>query len=104
MSFWKDHFLAAEREHIENRIWKFEYQVNDSWYEGKINSKKIVGNTITFLVSLPSVPRTAHTITGTRIWDITGKICAERAVAVKRVAGQGVVAKFDFPFYEKGDE
>ena len=36
--------------------------------------------------------------------DITGRICGGLEVAVKRTANQGVLAKFEFPIYEKGDE
>lgn len=57
-----------------------------------------------FIVSLLTTPKTAHTITGIRLWDITGRICGGLEVAVKRTANQGVLAKFEFPIYEKGDE
>jgi len=53
---------------------------------------------------LLTTPKTAHTITGIRLWDITGRICGGLEVAVKRTANQGVLAKFEFPIYEKGDE
>ena len=79
-------------------------QVNGKWYDAKINSKKITGNKIVFIVSLLTTPKTAHTITGIRLWDITGRICGGLEVAVKRTANQGVLAKFEFPIYEKGDE
>ncbi len=103
MAFWKNDFLAWKRKQWEDSIHRFQYQVNGAWYDAKINEKKIVGNTITFLVSLPKNPATAHTITGVRLWDITGKVCGEITVAVKRTASQGVLAKFEFPLYEKGD-
>ena len=79
-------------------------KVNGKWYDAKINSKKITGNKIVFIVSLLTTPKTAHTITGIRLWDITGRICGGLEVAVKRTANQGVLAKFEFPIYEKGDE
>lgn len=104
MSFWKTEFLAKRRKQWMDAIYKFQYQVNGSWYDARVNSKTISGNTVTFIVSLPTVPHTAHTITGVRLWDVTGVICAEQAVTVKRTASQGVLAKFEFPIYEKGDE
>lgn len=104
MSFWKPNFLANRRKQWMDAIHKFQYQVNGSWYDAHINSKRISGNTVTFIVSLPTVPQTAHTVTGVRLWDVTGAVCAEQAVSVARTASQGVLAKFEFPIYEKGDE
>lgn len=101
MAFWKETFLADRRNQWLRAIHKFQYQVNGTWYDAKINSKTVSGSTIIFMVSLPIVPKTAHTITGLRLWDITGIICAEQAVSVKRTASQGVLAKFEFPIYEK---
>ncbi len=104
MAFWKKDFLDKRRRQWMEAIHKFQYQVDGAWYDAKVNSKKITGNTIVFIVSLPTVPKTAHTIIGIRLYDVTGVICAEQAVTVKRTASQGVLAKFEFPIYEKGDE
>lgn len=89
MAFWKTDFLAKRRQQWMDAIHKFQYQVNGTWYDAKINSKKITGNMIVFIVSLPTTPKTAHTITGLRLWDITGVVCAEQVVTVKRTASQG---------------
>ena len=104
MAFWKKDFLDKRRRQWMEALHKFQYQVDGAWYDAKVNSKKITGNTIVFIVSLPTVPKTAHTIIGIRLYDVTGVICAEQAVTVKRTASQGVLAKFEFPIYEKGDE
>ena len=104
MAFWKKDFLDKRRRQWMEAIHKFQYQVDGAWYDAKVNSKKITGNTIVFIVSLPTVPKTAHTIIGIRLYEVTGVICAEQAVTVKRTASQGVLAKFEFPIYEKGDE
>lgn len=104
MAFWKTDFLNKRRKQWMEAIHKFQYQVNGTRYDAKINSKTITGNMVVFVVSLPTVPKTAHTITGLRLWDVTGVVCAEQAVTVKRTAAQGVLAKFEFPIYEKGDE
>ena len=104
MGFWGKDFLNRRRQEWMESIHKFQYQVNGKWYDAKINSKKITGNKIVFIVSLLTTPKTAHTITGIRLWDITGRICGGLEVAVKRTANQGVLAKFEFPIYEKGDE
>lgn len=104
MGFWKVDFLNDRRKQWLNSIHRFEYSVSGTWYSAKVNSKEIVGNKIVFIVSLPTIPKTAHTITGIRLFDVTGKVCAEQAVSVKRTATQGVLAKFEFPIYEKGDE
>ena len=93
MGFWEKDFLDRRRQEWMSSIHKFQYQVNGNWYDAKIN-----------IVSLLTTPKTAHTITGIRLWDITGRICGGLEVAVKRTANQGVLAKFEFPIYEKGDE
>ncbi len=103
MAFWKQDFLNKRRKQWMDAIHKFQYQVNGNWYDAIINSKKISGNMVVFVVSLPTTPKSSHTITGLRLWDVTGVICAEQAVTVKRTASQGVLAKFEFPIYEKGD-
>ena len=104
MAFWKKDFLDKRRRQWMAAIHKFQYQVNDTWYDAKVNSKKITGNTIVFIVSLPTIPKTAHTITGIRLYDVTGVICAEQALTVNRTARQAAWAQFEFPIYEKGDE
>lgn len=104
MAFWKSDFLDRRRQQWMAAIHKFQYQVNGTWYDAKVNSKKITRNKIVFIVSLPTTPKTAHTVTGIRLYDVTGVVCAEQTVAVKRTASQGVLAKFEFPIYEKGDE
>ena len=104
MGFWEKDFLDRRRQEWMSSIYKFQYQVNGNWYDAKIHSKKITGNKIVSIVRLLTTPKTAHTITGIRLWDITGRICGGLEVAVKRTANQGVLAKFEFPIYEKGDE
>ena len=104
MGFWTTDFLAKRRKQWMEAIHRFQYQVDGTWYDAKINSKQVSGNMVVFVVSLPTIPKTAHTITGLRLWDVTGVVCAEQAVTVKRTASQGVLAKFEFPIYEKGDE
>ncbi len=101
MAFWKESFLADRRQQWLRSIYKFQYQVGGAWYDARINSKTVSGNAVVFMVSLPIVPKTTHTITGLRLWDITGKVCAEQAVSVKRTSSQGVLARFEFPIYEK---
>ena len=88
MGFWEKDFLNRRRQEWMESIHKFQYQVNGKWYDAKINSKKITGNKIVFIVSLLTTPKTAHTITGIRLWDITGRICGGLEVAVKRTANQ----------------
>lgn len=64
MGFWEKDFLNRRRQEWMESIHKFQYQVNGNWYDAKINSKKITGNKIVFIVSLLTTPKTAHTITG----------------------------------------
>ena len=60
MGFWEKDFLNRRRQEWMESIHKFQYQVNGNWYDAKINSKKITGNKIVFIVSLLTTPKTAH--------------------------------------------
>ena len=51
MGFWEKDFLNRRRQEWMESIHKFQYQVNGNWYDAKINSKKITGNKIVFIVS-----------------------------------------------------
>ena len=84
MAFWTQEFMAKRRENWLNSLVKFEYQADGSWHEATINSKKI--------------------ITAIRVIDVSGKQCGYSTTSVKRAVNQGVLAKFEFPIYEKEGE
>lgn len=104
MSFWTQEFMNRRRTQWLNSLVKFEYQVSGAWYEATINTKRINGTKLEIIVSFPRTASGAQTITAVRIIDVTGVQCGYQAVSVKRAANQGVLAKFEFPIYEKEGE
>jgi hypothetical protein len=104
MSFWTQEFMDNRRNQWLNALARFEYQVGGAWYEAKINAKRITGTKLEIVASLPRTSEGSQTITAVRIIDVTGKQCGYQATNVKRAANQGVLAKFEFPIYEKEGE
>ena len=80
---------------------RFEYRVGGAWYTAKINTKRVVGNTVEIIVSLPRVSTGSQTITAVRIIDVKGNQCGYQETKVVRATNQGVLVKFEFPIYEK---
>ncbi len=83
---------------------RFEYRVNGTWYKATINTKRINGNAVEIIVSLPRVATGSQTITAVRIIDVKGTQCGYQETQVVRATNQGVLVKFEFPIYEKEDE
>ena len=100
MSFWSTEFMNDRR-----NDWLKALSLHDalpiSWYKAKINTKRIVGNTVEVIVSLPRVSTGSQTITAVRIIDVKGKQCGYQETKVVRATNQGVLVKFEFPIYEK---
>lgn len=101
--FWKNKFMDERRSQWLRALDKFQYQVKGQWYDAVVNKKGITGNTLEVIVSFPHEPPGSQTITGVRIMDVTGNIAGEEKIEVARTATQGVLTKFEFPIYEKGD-
>ena len=104
MSFWSIDFMNDRRKQWLNALVKFQYLVGSTWYDATINTKRITGNKIEIIVSFPRISSGTQTISGVRIIDVTGRQAGYQAVAIVRNANQGVLAKFEFPIYEKEDE
>ena len=101
MSFWSTEFMNDRRNDWLKALVLFEYRVGDAWYKAKINTKRIVGNTVEVIVSLPRVSTGSQTITAVRIIDVKGKQCGYQETKVVRATNQGVLVQFEFPIYEK---
>ncbi len=101
MSFWTQDFMNDRRQQFLNALVKFEFRVDNVWHDAKINTKRINGMTVEIIVSFPRTSSGKQTITAVRIIDVTGKQCGYQEVKVVRAASQGVLAKFEFPIYEK---
>lgn len=106
MSFWTEEFMNARRKQFLNSLVKFQFFVDgdSSWHDATINTKRINGMTVEIIVSFPRTASGKQTITAVRIIDVTGKQCGYQETKVIRAANQGVLAKFEFPIYEKEGE
>ncbi len=103
MAFWSTEFMNNRRKQWLDSLVKFQFLVNGTWNDATINSKRITGNTIEIIVSFPRVATTAQTIKAVRVIDVTGKQAGYQATEIVRATNQGVLAKFEFPLYEKED-
>jgi hypothetical protein len=104
MSFWSTDFMNDRRKQWLNALVKFQYLVNDTWYDTTINTKRVTGNKVEIIVSFPRTSSGSQTIKAVRIIDVTGKQAGYQATEIVRAANQGVLTKFEFPIYEKEDE
>lgn len=53
MSFWSTDFMNDRRKQWLNALVKFQYLVNDTWYDATINTKRVTGNKVEIIVSFP---------------------------------------------------
>lgn len=104
MSFWSTDFMNDRRKQWLNALVKFQYLVNDTWYDATINTKRVTGKKVEIIVSFPRTSSGSQTIKAVRIIDVTGKQAGYQATEIVRAANQGVLTKFEFPIYEKEDE
>ena len=104
MSFWSTDFMNDRRKQWLNALVKFQYLVNDTWYDATINTKRVTGNKVEIIVSFPRTSSGSQTIKAVRIIDVTGKQAGYQATEIVRAANQGVLTKFEFTIYEKEDE
>ena len=104
MSFWSKEFMNDRRKQFLNALVKFQYQVNGTWHDAIINDKRIEGLSVVVVISFPRTSSEKQTITAVRIIDVTGKQCGYQETKVVRMANQGVLAKLEFPIYEKEGE
>jgi hypothetical protein len=59
-----------------------------------------IGNMIKFMVHIPNVPATAHTITSVRVIDTSGAVAGSQEVSIERSSTQGILITFEFPIQE----
>ena len=104
MSFWTNEFMNNRRAEWLRSLVKFQFQVNGTWYDATIKTKRITGNKVEIIVSFPRVSSGSQSITAVRIIDVTGKQCGYQAIELVRAASQGALTKFEFPIYEKEAE
>ena len=100
MGFFKNSFLDEQRVRIKDSIGKFQYQVDDTWYDAIIHSSGIEISKVVFSVEVPPVPERSHVVTGIRMLDTNGNEAAMQELRIERTAIQSVLLSFSFPIQE----
>ncbi len=100
MGYFYDTYMANRRNQWLRSIHHVEVQTNGSWHKGHIDQKKVDGDTLTILVTVPELDDKACTITASRVIDTRGEVAAQQQRAIKKVAGQGTMVKITIPIYE----
>ena len=100
MGFFNSDFLLARRLEWKNSIGKFQYRVNNVWYDAEIASSEIEGNKLVYSVNIPQIPENAHIISGVRILDKDGKEAGLQELYIERNTYQPLLAVYEFPIQE----
>lgn len=100
MGFFNANFLEERRLEWKNSIDSFQYQVNGVWYNASISSSELKGNKLIYFVDIPTVPDTAHIISGMRILDKNGKEAGMQKLYIERSGFQPLLAVYEFPIQE----
>ena len=100
MGFFNENFLHERRAEWKNSLAKFQYRVDETWYDAVINSSEVKISKVLFSVIVPTIPQTSHTITAIRILDINGNEAAMQELRIERTATQTLLLSFSFPIQE----
>ena len=100
MGFFKNSFLNEQRVRIKDSIEKFQYRVEDTWYDAIIRSSGVDISKVVFSVEVPPVPERSHVVTGIRMMDTNGNEAAMQELRIERTALQSVLLSFSFPIQE----
>ena len=100
MAFFTDNFLHNRRTELLRSVDRFQYQLNKkTWYDGKINSKRIIGTDVVVFVNAPSSGMD-DTITAVRVYDNYGALAGQQEVSLKRTSMNTALLRFTFPLVE----
>lgn len=100
MAYFSSAFMAQRRKQWLRSIHHVEVQIGGAWYEAVTNEKKVDGDTLVLMVTLPQFDDRACTITASRVIDIRGEQAAYQQRTITKVAGQGTMVKITVPIYE----
>ena len=101
MAFWKDSFLNDRRAELLRSVKRFQYQRNGgAWYDGEINSKEVIGDSVVVFVNVPSFG-TADTITGVRVYDNNNNLAGQQSISLVRDNLNTGLLRFTFPLIEQ---
>ena len=100
MAYFNDTFMNNRRQEWLRSIHAIEAQVDDTWYRGEINQKKIEGDTLVIMATFPALDSEALTITASRLIDLSGEVAAYQQRTISKLSGQGTMIKVTIPIYE----
>jgi len=100
MSYYTEDFLSQRREQWLRAISQVQAQVDDTWYDGEIQTKEIDGTNIVIIAVFSSLDEVAGTISASRIIDNRGAVAAEQSENISKAVGQGAMIKIVLPIVE----
>lgn len=103
MAFWSTDFMNARREAWLASLQKMQYLADGTWHDAAIVSKKVTGNRVVVIASLPHSSG-KQTVSAVRILDTGGSQAGYQEISLTRTASQRILVKFEFPIYEKEDD
>lgn len=101
MAFWKSEFIQKRRTEWMKAIHKVQVKVGSTYYDGVIQKREIVGDTVVLHVVFSSLGSGTVTITSVRVIDVDGIVAAEQPENIQKSGAQGVIFKFEFPIREE---
>lgn len=69
------------RAFVKKKIWKAQYKIGNTWYDGTISQNQILANG-TVRIQVPISPGYACTIKGVRLISTSNEVWAEKAISV----------------------
>ncbi len=101
MAFWKEEFVQKRRTEWMKAIQKVQVKVDSTYFDGVIQKREIVGDTVVLHIVFSSLGSGTLTITAVRVIDVDGIVAAEQPENIQKSASQGVIFKFEFPIREE---
>ncbi len=91
------------RNFVKKRIWKAQYKIGSTWYDGTISDIEITSDGIV-RVKVPISPGTTCTISGARLLSYSSEVWATKTISVTISDAQtNLLVWFDFEITESED-
>ena len=89
------------RNFIKNKIWKAQYKIGSTWYDGTISKSQILSDG-TVRIQVPISPGVACTISGARLISTSNEVWAEKTISVQITdASTNLLQWFEFVITER---
>lgn len=88
------------RNFVKNKIWKAQYKIGSTWYDGTISQSQILSDG-TVRIQVPISPGMACTISGVRLISTSNEVWAEKTISVQITdASTSLLQWFEFVITE----